>query len=370
MKAILAISLALTFIDCTNGFIAGRRKARHHQQHSLLRRHHLFGIAEWRDTDFDVAISRPLGAEQGGGLPKSVCLLPFAHEEVLLQGETKQLRLYEDRFIKLFDDAIQNHSGVVAMGLLANAGIIQTVPLCEIESYARMDGFGIFVTIRCVGRAQLVEIKQTDPYLKAVCTELSDKLPPNMDLPNLLASNIEELSLWLTSSERRLDQARGEKGSSQTNGDEEDDDEEDAEMQRRINIAKLEDRFYSEPSSIEDDEDDDDDEADDAESDRLQRFRTAYQVALETDTQGYQLSNQNAGDRTPQELTAIGWAAFCTEILPEQDAMFRVQALDMDNLFDRLKLAVIMLREKKKKLVMQIEKAGLKGSDFDEDACA
>ena len=321
----------------------------------------LAGISEWRDLDFDIANpARPLGGEQGT-LAKSICILPFGYDEVLLQGETKQLRLYEDRFLKLFDHAQQQHAGVVAMGLLAESGIIQTVPLCEIESSVKMEGFGIFVTIRCVGRAQLVQVTQTEPYLQATCTELSDKLPPNMELPNLLASNIEEITLWLTSSERRLDQAKQQKGTAK------DDDGNDPDMQRRINIAKLEDRFYSEPDD-EDVDDDEDDETDDTDADRLKRFRTAYQVAIDTDTQGYQLVNQESGDRTPQELTAISWAAFCTDMVPEQqDAMFRVQALDTDNLFDRLKLAVFMLREKKKRLMQQIEKAGLKGSEFDEE---
>jgi hypothetical protein len=74
-------------------------------------------------------------------------------------------------------------------------------------------------------------------------------------------------------------------------------------------------------------------------------------------------------ERTPQELTAISWAAFCTNLLPEEDATFRIQSLDCDNLFDRLKLASHMLRQKKNQLKQQMEKAGLKfqGEEFDED---
>lgn len=104
----------------------------------------LFGIEEWRDQMFDfpgTGEDRRLGKEDGGA-PKEVCILPFPYDEVLLQGETKQLRLYEDRFLKLFDDAMENHNGIVAMGLLAESGIIQTCPLAEIEAYNRLDGFG------------------------------------------------------------------------------------------------------------------------------------------------------------------------------------------------------------------------------------
>ena len=175
---------------------------------------------------------RRLGTEQGAP-PKEICILPFPYTEVLLQGETKQLRLYEDRFIKLFDDAMKNHCGIVAMGLLAESGIIQIVSLCEIEAFNRMDGFGIFVTIRAVSRAQLIEINQQEPYIKAICTELNDDLPPNFELPNLVASNIENTMLMLSSMEHRLEQARKNKNDDDT------DDEEDLDMQRRINVAKL-----------------------------------------------------------------------------------------------------------------------------------
>jgi Lon protease-like protein len=192
----------------------------------------VFGISEWRDSIFDypgTGDDRRLGTESGAA-PKEICVLPFPFDEVLLQGETKQLRLYEDRFIQLFDYCMERHSGVVAMGLLAESGIIQTVPLCEVEAYNRMEGFGVFVTIRVVGRAQLDEIIQQEPYLTGVCREIADKIPPNLELPNLVASNIENFMLLLSSMEHRLSQAVDQV---------EDDDEDTAEMRRRIQVAKL-----------------------------------------------------------------------------------------------------------------------------------
>jgi Lon protease-like protein len=179
---------------------------------------------------------RRLGSEEGG-LPKSLCILPFPYTDVLLQGETKQLRLYEDRFIQLFADAMDNHCGVVAMGLIADSGIIQTVPICEIEAFTKLEGMGIFVTIRVVARAQLLEITKQDPYIKAACLEINDKVPPNLEFPNLVASNIENFILTLSSMEHRLAKAKLEQGeNSSTDGEEK---EKDSEMQRRINIAKL-----------------------------------------------------------------------------------------------------------------------------------
>jgi hypothetical protein len=93
-------------------------------------------------------------------------------------------------------------------------------------------------------------------------------------------------------------------------------------------------------------------------------------VALETDTQGYFLPSHNVTDTyTPQEMTAISWAAFCTEILPEIDATFRIQALDCDNLFERLKLGNLMLKQKEKQLKEKLKKAGLplRGEEGSED---
>ena len=74
-------------------------------------------------------------------------------------------------------------------------------------------------------------------------------------------------------------------------------------------------------------------------------------------------------DRSPQDLTAISWAAFCTSYIPEEDAATRIQALDCENLFERLKLASHMLKDKKNRMKKAMEKAGIpyEGEEFDED---
>lgn len=61
----------------------------------------LYDMSEWRDQVFDfpgTGDDQRLGMEEGAPL-KEVCILPFPYEEVLLQGETKQLRLYEERCV-------------------------------------------------------------------------------------------------------------------------------------------------------------------------------------------------------------------------------------------------------------------------------
>lgn len=150
----------------------------------------LFGISEWRDmmmmstedsTETMMMMTTVPVVDEMEGLPKEICVLPFPYQEVLLQGETKQLRLYEERFIELFEDCQNNHCSVVAMGLIASNGLIQTVPLAEVEAYTKVPGFGIFATIRVVGRANLLKVVQEGPYIKAVCSELTDKLPPSLE---------------------------------------------------------------------------------------------------------------------------------------------------------------------------------------------
>lgn len=216
----------LVAIASSLAFVTRQPEATHRLSSS-----NLFGISEWRDMMFDYPGTRNnnnLGTESSGPAPKEVCILPFSYNEVLLQGETKQLRLYEDRMIQLFEHAMEHNCGVVAMGLISQSGLIQTVPICEIEAYNRMEGFGIFVTIRVVGRAKLMEVAQKGNFLKAVCTEINDSISPNLELPNLVASNIENFMLLLSSMEDRLEQAM-----------EESEDEDSASMKRRIQVAKL-----------------------------------------------------------------------------------------------------------------------------------
>jgi hypothetical protein len=159
-------------------------------------------------------------------------------------------------------------------------------------------------------------------------------------------------------------------------------------MQHRIRLAKLEDTYYDDSydDEEEDDENNDDDlegssskgkvQDDDVYIDRRKRFRRAYDVALATDTQGYQVFATTSGigggnvtstaDRTAPELVAISWAAFCTEVLPEMDAVVRIQALDCENVFHRLKLASALMRQKKALLRSRMKKARLSFSADDE----
>ena len=214
--------------------------------HELQQQFPHFGIAEWRDLPYegpllDLLKTTAATKQQQQQLPKVVSILPFPFNQVLLQGETKELRLYEDRFLQLFDSVMEQQGGIVGMGLLAQSGLIQTIPLCEIEAFQRMEGFGIFVTIRVVGRAQLVAITQQEPYLMGVCLELADEFPQDSTTLQLLTNTMEQTIVTITAMEYRLKKImeatlllRDEIDNNNNSDDTDDDD-----MVRRINIAKL-----------------------------------------------------------------------------------------------------------------------------------
>lgn len=291
----------------------------------------LFGISEWRDNIFTDATSLTL--------KKPVCLLPFDYEEALVQGQTKELRLYEDRFRELFDDVVDNHEGVLAMALISeeDEGILSSSPLCEVKDYNRMGGeLGIFLTIRCVGRVELMEVTQDGPYLKADCVEIMDQGTSDLAQGDVIADEIDNMVATLSRLEEELStqleaQAR------------------DGTLPEMIAIRNDDtDQFYG----------GDDDDA----PTREERYEEAYKNALESDSQGYFSTNDSKGGRSAQELTAISWAAFSTEGADELDAPYRLQALDTDDLIERLKLGMFLLNEKQN-LVHNILQESQRDSD-------
>lgn len=162
-------------------------------------------INEWRDTIFDAQIEIESDSDDDklfdASPPREICVLPFPINDCLLQGETKELRLYEERFLQLFDDAMDNYGGVVAMGLIADQGIISSAPLCEIVAYNRMEGFGIFVTIRVVSRVAITGLTKDTPYIKATCKEIFDVVPQkdaDVKLLSTIAGNIENMMVMIS----------------------------------------------------------------------------------------------------------------------------------------------------------------------------
>ena len=91
-----------------------------------------------------------------------MCLLPFGLEEALLPGETKQVHLYEARFLQLFEEAESKHASCVGQLLITPSGNVAAVTsLLEIEESRKQD-VGVWAKLRCVGRIRLAEVDQTE----------------------------------------------------------------------------------------------------------------------------------------------------------------------------------------------------------------
>merc|ERR1712127_412437 len=118
---------------------------------------------------------------------------------------------------------------------------------------------------------------------------------------------------------------------------------------------------------IDDDDDEDDEDENDPDFSYFKlRFDKAYDEAYKYDTQGFVVTNSatSSFERSAKELAAISWASFC---VGEIKLTERIQALDCDNLFDRLKLGAHALRERKNMLAAKLAISGLDASSPDSD---
>jgi hypothetical protein len=248
------------------------------------------------------------------------------------------------------------------MGLLAPpAGILQTMPLCEIESYQTMEGdtgfetsFSILATIRAVGRGTLVSIKEEDgdtEFLTGWCTEMCDDPSSEngktgggrdiMQLGNDLADKLEGVFNSIIILENEVDQMQ-----------DEDFDQNDSEpSEATLRRIQLESELGLDDDESEDEEEESDD--DDVDSFRF-RFQQALASAKASDTQGYRIASTSSelGEkmRSVQELTALSWAYFSLDIWSPDILTSRLRAIELNELCGRLRLALVMMMEHRSKL--------------------
>lgn len=345
-------------------------------------------------------------APELSSVPATIPILPFPFTDILLQGQSTQLNLYEQRFHDLFDDSLMNHHGMVAMGLLAGNGMITTMPLCEVSSFTRVgaednflptgDGMGngsILVSIRCVGRCKIIEPKlmQEEPYMIARVVEavdddiavssgvggtgLKDNFvgPPlegessPLQIGNMLADKIDQLMESLSDMEDELRQKNKKKRKEKEGGS-------DSIMNRQLVNAQLESLFAQdstegvlEETQYEEDEHEDDDEEE--LFGRYADYKNAVKEAMAADSvfqssaNNDNLASPNFKLRSGKELVATSWAAFCTGDASAQGEVMKIQALDMTAPIQRLQLASAMLREEKKKLQAKLMLSGLSRED-------
>merc|ERR1712241_106346 len=99
-------------------------------------------------------------------------------------------------------------------------------------------------------------------------------------------------------------------------------------------------------------EDKENDDDDDIET-RKDRFNLAYRAAMESDSQGYISNDDNNNSKEGieqkklswKEINAISWAAFSSHATLATDETYRVYAMDMDRITNRLKLATFWLSD-------------------------
>lgn len=106
--------------------------------------------------------------DEGGGEMRSasmaaweVGLLPFSLTEALLPGETKQVHLFEARFLSLFEAAAKNHNMLGQLLVTPGGNVAAVSSLIEVEESRRKD-IGVWAQLKCVGRIKLLELQGTD----------------------------------------------------------------------------------------------------------------------------------------------------------------------------------------------------------------
>lgn len=337
-----------------------------HKVHPRITFTRLNDLSEWRDIMFDPpsTLDGLVREDYQQGPLREICILPFPLDDVILQGETKELCLYEERFHQLFQKSMNDHGGVVAMGLLdPPANILQTMPLCEIESYQTIEGdtgfgtrYSILATIRVVGRCSLIYIEENGErnFLTGWCTEVCDDVM-NVDgrtsggrdiiqLGNDLADRLEAVFKSIIRLENELEDVK----------------DYDEDILEKIIL-------HSELDVDDEEEEDGEDEFDD---DSLKaRFERALQSAKSYDTQGYKISSNAAESksgnmiRSLQELTGLSWAYFSNDLWSTEMLHFRLKALEVDELCERMKVALVMMMEHRSKLKQTLK--NIRGSSED-----
>jgi len=307
---------------------------------------------------------------------REVCILPFPLTDVLLQGETKELCLYEERFHKLFEKATTDHAGIVAMGYIAPPnGMLQGMPLCEIENFRTMEGdtgFGnvsILATIRVVGRATLLDVQPpaegiSEGYMIGWCQESPDDETTSQSNPkdnksiySELVNECDELFgsiVALKESIQSLEEEKQSKALKNSGG------ETEVLSEATIRRMKLEAEL-----GLDDDEDDDDDDDDYLDDDEVKGPRSALekaiQIAKASDSQGYMVMTSGSDGLgsmvnekwSIQNLTALSWAYLNKDVWGEEDdeestlLQYRLQALNSDDVVERFMLVRKMLKTQK-----------------------
>lgn len=93
---------------------------------------------------------------------KELNLLPFSMYEALLPGDTKQVHLFEERYVRLFVDAQENDERCLSQLLYTqNNEIVAYTSLLVIEE-SKIEDVGVWARLRCIGRVQIKDVNTTE----------------------------------------------------------------------------------------------------------------------------------------------------------------------------------------------------------------
>jgi hypothetical protein len=226
--------------------------------------------------------------------------------EVILPGEITTIWTNN---LDVLDHSLTNDFGVLAIGVsMADDKLMEMASLCQIKDGSDADSLfqengddmtgesNILLTLECVGRVKLKKIIHDRPHLEFEFSLVQERKCEDLEKCQLVAQNIETFMRLLSRSENEI---------------------------YGMEMVDNNDDF-----------------------DLLARYRNAFKSASNILRQG---DVGNKDEEVIRTLSATSWAAF-TAVKDRKLKDYRLRALDYENLFDRLKLAQYMLREKELRL--------------------
>lgn len=101
--------------------------------------------------------------------------LPFPMDEALMVGETKQLHLFEARFLTVLERMLASERrGAAQVLFTGDDHALAYAPLLRVREWTRRD-VGVNVVVECTGRLRLVDIHSTEPFITAVFDAHTDR---------------------------------------------------------------------------------------------------------------------------------------------------------------------------------------------------
>ncbi|GLJ18476.1 hypothetical protein SUGI_0327630 [Cryptomeria japonica] len=138
--------------------------------------------------------------------PRSIELpcLPFTIAEVFVPSASTTLHLYEARFLALLEEAMNERNNFFVHFVLDpvsefGSSLVTSFAarygcLSLIENVKPLE-IGALVTIRGIGRVNIMSLTKTEPYLRGVVLPMQDEIPSDS---NSVDASVEDLKLALT----------------------------------------------------------------------------------------------------------------------------------------------------------------------------